>query len=111
MLPSRRQIGLLAAAALVQPRLARAAPVRTIRFVPQADLRVLDPVWSPAFVVQNFGYLMFDTLFALDANLQIRPQMVESWAISDDRLTYRFTLRAMAAGRSGSPRRFAGCLA
>ncbi len=110
-LPSRRQFGLLAGAALFHPGLARAAPPRTIRFVPQADLRILDPVWSPAFVVRNFGYLVFDTLFALDAQLRVQPQMVESWTVSDDRLTYRFRLRDGLGFHDGSPVTAADCIA
>ena len=67
---SRRRAGLLAAAAALAGASrsnAAQSSANTIRFVPQVDLRIVDPVWSPAFVVRNFGYLVFDTLFALDA--------------------------------------------
>ena len=38
----------------------------TLRFIPQADLRSIDPIWTTAYVTRNFGYMVFDTLFALD---------------------------------------------
>ncbi len=61
--------------------------------------------------MRNFGYLVFDTLFALDANLQVRPQMAESWAVSDDRLIYSFTLRDGLGFHDGSPVTAADCIA
>src|SRR5437016_5015407 len=37
----------------------------TLRFIPQADLRSIDPIWTTAYVSRNFGYLVFDTPFPL----------------------------------------------
>ena len=53
------------------------------------DLRVLDPMWTTAYVTRNHGYMVFDTLFALDAQFVPRPQMVGEYAISADNLVYR----------------------
>ena len=50
----------------------------TLRFVPHADLKILDPIWTTAYITRNHGYMIFDTLFALDADLKLWPQMVES---------------------------------
>jgi peptide/nickel transport system substrate-binding protein len=50
---------------------------KTLRFIPQADLRSIDPIWTTAYVTRNFGYMVFDTLFALDKDLKPQPQMVE----------------------------------
>src|SRR5215203_4678276 len=55
---------------------------RTLRFVPHADLRIVDPVWTTAYVTRNHGYLVFDTLFGTDENQQIKPQMVETTTVS-----------------------------
>ena len=66
---------------------------KTLRFIPQADLRSIDPIWTTAYVTRNFGYLVFDTLFALDKDFKPQPQMVDRWTVSDDKLVYRFTLR------------------
>ncbi len=65
----------------------------TLRVIPQADLQVIDPVWTTAYITRNYGYMIYDTLFATDANLQIRPQMVETYSVSKDQMKYRFTLR------------------
>jgi hypothetical protein len=62
------------------------------------DLRVLDPIWTTAYVTRNHGYMVFDTLFALDAKFQPQPQMVGDYSISSDKLLYRFALRATACG-------------
>jgi peptide/nickel transport system substrate-binding protein len=35
--------------------------------------------------------LVYDTLFSWNAEMAARPQMVERWTISDDKLLYTFT--------------------
>ncbi len=65
----------------------------TLRVVPHSDLKIIDPIWTTAFISRNHGYLIYDTLFAADANFQVKPQMVDTWKVSDDQLTYTFTLR------------------
>ncbi len=59
---------LAAASALAAPMLARAGGARVLRFVPQTDLAVLDPVWTTAYVTRNHGYMVFDTLYGMDAS-------------------------------------------
>jgi hypothetical protein len=49
---------------------------QTLRFVPHAELKVLDPVWTAAYITRNRGYLVYDTLFGTDESLQMKPQMV-----------------------------------
>ena len=66
---------------------------KTVRVVMHSDLKILDPVWTTAYIVRNHGYLIYDTLFALDDKLEPQPQMVESWTVSDDKLTWTFKLR------------------
>ena len=97
--------GILLAAlgALVTPLLAAADGAKTLRFVPQADLRILDPVWSSAYITQHHAYLVYDTLFALDEQLKPHPQMVERWSVSDDTLVYTFTLRDGLKFHDGKP--------
>jgi peptide/nickel transport system substrate-binding protein len=65
----------------------------TMRFVAQADLKILDPVWTTAYITRNHGYLVYDTLFGTDEQLQVKPQMVETYSVSTDGMTYTFTLR------------------
>src|SRR5947199_4368273 len=89
---------------------AQTAP-KTLRFIPQADLRSIDPIWTTAYVTRNYGYLVFDTLFALDKDLKPQPQMVDKWTVSDDKLTYKFTLRDGLKWHDGQPVRAADCIA
>jgi peptide/nickel transport system substrate-binding protein len=94
--PSRRSLGkaAAAAAALAVGRVwapARAAPKnKTLRFIAQADLRVLDPIWTTAYLTRNHGYMVFDTLFAIDSEFTPHPQMVGDYNVSPDKLTYHF---------------------
>ena len=84
---------------------------RTLRFIPQADLRSIDPIWTTAYVTRNFGYLVFDTLFALDREFKPHPQMVDRWQVSDDKLAYTFTLRDGLKWHDGQPVRAVDCVA
>src|ERR1700680_4078480 len=84
---------------------------KTLRFIPQADLRSIDPIWTTAYVTRNFGYLVFDTLFALDKDFKPQPQMVDKWTLSDDKLVYTFTLRHGLKWHDGTPVRAADCVA
>src|SRR5438045_4552573 len=86
-------------------------PQKTLRFIPQADLRSIDPIWTTAYVTRNFGYLVFDTLFALDKDFKPQPQMVDRWTASDDRLIYTFVLRDGLKWHDGQPVRAADCIA
>ena len=87
------------------------AGAKTLRFIPQADLRSIDPIWTTAYVTRNFGYLVFDTLFSLDKEFKPQPQMVDRWTVSDDKLTYSFTLRDGLKWHDGQPVRPADCVA
>jgi len=83
----------------------------TLRFIPQADLRSIDPIWTTAYVTRNFGYLVFDTLFSLDKDFKPQPQMVDRWTVSEDKLTYRFILRDGLKWHDGQSVRAADCVA
>jgi peptide/nickel transport system substrate-binding protein len=65
----------------------------TLRFIPIGDLKILDPIWTTAYITRDHGYMVWDTLFATDANLQIRPQMVDRYSVSRDGMKYSFILR------------------
>jgi peptide/nickel transport system substrate-binding protein len=76
---------------------------QTLRFVAHADLRVLDPIWTTAYITRNHGYLVYDTLFGTDENLQIKPQMVDRTVVSPDGMKYTFTLRDGLRWHDGQP--------
>src|SRR6202047_2547561 len=65
---------------------------KTITAVMHSDLRVIDPGFTTAYITRDHGYMVYDTLLAEDANFKIQPQMAD-WKVSDDKLTYTFTLR------------------
>src|SRR5437016_5680105 len=83
----------------------------TLRFIPQADLRSIDPIWTKAYVTRNFGYLVFDTLFSLDKDFKPQPQMIDAWTVSGDKLLYKFILRDGLKWHDGQPVRAADCVA
>jgi peptide/nickel transport system substrate-binding protein len=35
---------------------------QTLRFVPHAELKILDPVWTTTYITRNHGYLVYGTL-------------------------------------------------
>src|SRR5262249_53193925 len=75
----------------------------TLLMVAHADLKILDPVWSTANITRNHGYLVYDVLFSTDVEFRIRPQMVERYEVSPDRLTWTFTLRDGLEWHDGTP--------
>jgi peptide/nickel transport system substrate-binding protein len=90
---------------------ARADDGRVLRFVPHADLTIIDPYFSGVYITRNYGYMVYDTLFALDHEFRPHPQMVDSWKASDDGLTWGFTLRAGLKFHDGQPVRAADVVA
>jgi peptide/nickel transport system substrate-binding protein len=76
---------------------------KTLRFIPHSGLRVTDPIITTAFMSRNHGYMIYDTLFGVDDKMQVKPQMVEKYEISGDKLTYTFTLRDGLKFHDGAP--------
>ena len=102
----RRSTWLGAAAALaLLPGLggAPATAQSVLKLVPQADLKLLDPIWTTAAITQNHGYMIYDTLFALNSKLESKPQMVDSWQTSADGLQWSFKLRSGMKWHDGTP--------
>ncbi len=96
--------GLLAAAAsLAAPRIARAQAARVLRFVPYVDLAILDPVINTASQTRTHGYMVFDTLYAQDANFAARPEMVAGHVVDDDHRLWTLTLRDGLRFHDGAP--------
>jgi peptide/nickel transport system substrate-binding protein len=99
-LPRRPLLGAAIAAPFAHTH---AQAARTLRFVPQTDVTVLDPLWSTAFVSRNHAYLVYDTLYGLDANFQPQPQMAEGHVVEDGGLTWTITLRPGLRFHDGEP--------
>jgi peptide/nickel transport system substrate-binding protein len=76
---------------------------KTLYVVPHADLRILDPLQAAATITIMHASNIFDELFAWDVNLLPKPQMVQDYKVSDDKLTYTMTLRPGLKFHDGSP--------
>ncbi len=83
----------------------------TLRVVMHSDLKIIDPIWTTAYIVRNHGYMVYDTLFAMDAKGEIHPQMVDKHEVSADKLTYTMTLRDGLLWHDGQPVTAADCVA
>jgi peptide/nickel transport system substrate-binding protein len=97
------QSALAGAAALAAPRISRAAAITTLKFIPQADLSILDPIWSTADVSRNHGHAVFDTLYGIDAKFAAHPQMAAGATTSADGKTWDITLRDGLKFHDGTP--------
>ncbi|HXP05210.1 MAG TPA: ABC transporter substrate-binding protein [Stellaceae bacterium] len=91
------------ATALMLAATARADENQVLRFVPHADLTIIDPYFSGVYITRNYGYMVYDTLFALDHEFRPHRQMVDSWKASNDGLTWEFTLRNGLKFHDGQP--------
>jgi len=107
-----RRRGFLATttAALAAPRIASAAP-SVLRMVPQANLTSIDPIWTTANITRNHGFMVYDTLYGLDADLQPHPQMAAGHEVADDGLTVTITLRDGLVFHDNEPVRAADAVA
>ena len=72
-----------------------------LKLVPNSDLKLLDPVFTPEGITVQHGLMIYETLFAWDEALAPKPQMVGAYTVSPDKLTYVFTLRDGQAFHDG----------
>jgi len=89
----RRTFLTASAAALAAPSISRGQGTRLLRFIPQADLVVLDPIWTTAYVTRNHGFMVFDTLYGQDSTYKTSPQMVAGHNVENDGKLWKLTLR------------------
>jgi peptide/nickel transport system substrate-binding protein len=92
-----------AVAGLAAPRLGRAAESKVLRFVPQANLANLDPIWTTQYVVRNGSLLIWDMLYGVNDRLEPQPQMAEGHEVSADFKTWTFKLRPGLKFHDGEP--------
>ena len=94
---TRREFGIAAGAASLAgfglSARAKAADAKTLRFIAQSDLRVLDPIWTTAYVTRNHSYMVFDTLFSTNAKFEAVPQMAEGLSTENDGKLVKIKLR------------------
>ena len=107
----RRSVLALAVVAGAIGLTASAHAEKTLRVVMHSDLKILDPIWTTAYIVRNHGYMIYDTLFAQDERGEVKPQMVDKYDISADQLTYTVTLRDGLFWHGGKPVKSEDCVA
>ncbi len=79
------------------------AQTKTLRVVAHADVKILDPTFTTAYITRNFGYMVYDMLFGRDDKGVPHPQMVEKYTTSKDGKQWSFTLRPGLKFSDGSP--------
>jgi peptide/nickel transport system substrate-binding protein len=99
----------ISAFGLAAPAIAQKAQV--LRFVPQANLTLLDPIQTTATVTANHAYYVFDTLYSMGPDGTAKPQMAEGHTVSADRLVWTIKLREGLKFHDGEPVRSADCIA
>jgi peptide/nickel transport system substrate-binding protein len=102
--------GLLAAAVLAAS-IGSASAQTTLKVVAHSDLKIVDPIWTTAYITRNHGYMIYDTLFAMDEKGEIKPQMLEKYDESADKKTYTLTLRDGLLWHDGAPVTAEDCIA
>lgn len=76
---------------------------KTLKVVAHADVKILDPTFTTAYISRNFGYMVYDMPYGLDEKGQPRPQMVDRHTVSKDGKLWTFTLRPNLKFSDGSP--------
>ena len=100
-----------AAAVALAASTAFAQAQTTLKVVMHSDLKIVDPIWTTAYITRNHGYMIYDTLFAMDEKGEIKPQMVDKYDVSADKLTHTFTLRDGLLWHDGKPVTAEDCVA
>lgn len=90
---------------------AAAGDQTTLRIMLDSSLKQLDPIWTTSYATRSHGFLVYDTLFGLDENFEVRPQMVGDYDVSGDASTYTFTLRDGLRWHDGDKVTAADCVA
>ena len=89
----RRSFTTGVAGLLAAPAISRGAAAAPLKFIPQSDLTILDPIVTTVYTARNHGYMVFDTLFGMDGAYQMQPQMLAGFSVEDDGLRWKLTLR------------------
>jgi len=107
----RRTFLTASAATIAAPVIAKAQDNRVLKFVPQSDVTVLDPIWTTAYVTRNHGYMIFDTLFGTDGSFKPSPQMAAGMTAENGARLVKITLREGLKFHDGTPVLARDCVA
>ncbi|MBP0492999.1 ABC transporter substrate-binding protein [Pararoseomonas indoligenes] len=78
---------------LARPALAQPAGSRVLKFIPQSDVAVTDPIITTAYVSRHHGYMLWDTLYGFDEDFNPQPQMAAGHKVEEDGKRVTITLR------------------
>lgn len=94
----------LAAATVLSMGVAAVAQAESVlRIRDVGDIQQMDPLLSTNYPMRDMSYLLWDTLFAVDASFEVKPQMVDTFTTSDDGKVYDFSLRSGLQFHDGAP--------
>ena len=82
-----------------------------LRAVLDSSIKQLDPIWTTGYAVRTHGFMIYDTLFGLDADFNVKPQMVDTYTVSSDKMVYTFTLRSGLKWHDGTSVTSKDCVA
>lgn len=82
-----------------------------IKVVLDGEVRVTDPIATQAYITRTFAYLVYDVLIAMDSKGGYKPQMLQSFESSADRMSYTFKLRPGLKWSDGTPVTARDCVA
>jgi peptide/nickel transport system substrate-binding protein len=82
-----------------------------LRAVLDSGIKQLDPIWTTGYAVRTHGFMVYDTLFGLDVDFNVKPQMVDTYTVSSNKLVYTFTLRSGLKWHDGTPVTSKDCVA
>jgi peptide/nickel transport system substrate-binding protein len=74
-----------------------------LRFIPQSDVAVTDPIATTAYVTRHHALLIYDTLYGIDDQFKPQPQMAEGHSIEDGGRRVTITLRPGLRFHDGEP--------
>jgi peptide/nickel transport system substrate-binding protein len=89
----RRALTSGVAASLLAPSISRGEAAVPLKFIPQSDLTILDPVVTTVYTARNHGFMVFDTLFGMNSQYRMEPQMLEGVSVEADGRVWNLTLR------------------
>jgi hypothetical protein len=72
---------------------AQSGKARVLKYVPRADLTVIDPVMITAYITRYHSTAVCDQLQGIDSKLKPQPQMVDGHTVEDDSKLWTVTLR------------------
>ena len=107
----RRTFLTCSTAALMAPAVSRAESERVLRFTLDEGLAGLDPQRTVSGSTRIHAFAVFDTLFGMNSNHTVSPQMVEGALVEDDGRRWTLTLREGLRFHDGEPVLARDCVA